>query len=652
MPRIPDILVFGIQGRDGSTPPLKLTDDKCIEALNVDWFESSLGRKRGGAATVSLTGGTAQTGQVSFLGSHVPSDNQSNREFWSVDDAATPIWKRMVGGTAWADVTVSDAVSSKPWEINAVSFNNKYFFAYDSSVNRLHVWDPVESKVRRVGIDTALPPTGSDTGSGTYAATIRYYKIRWVKIISSVVVRAGELSTALTFTPIGTGTHARVTQPTPPNEGETHWEVYASADNANYFRQSQVVVATTTYDDNVVPSAYTGVIPPDVNAFIAPPSAKYLIADDARMIMGGVWETAAGNSMTPKDNRYWWTAPLGATDNGDDERISNTSTIKNYDDIEEAITGMGGPLNGSNFIFSYGGVWKSILTPIPASPYVTIRIGGALGCIAHKSIVKAEDEDGASCLYWLSPIGPVRWGASGFQRCNEDVDDIWRTVNLSATTVVAHGVHHRDKHQIWWWVATGSSNEPDTRIVFDTRLGRVVADNQERAIRRGWAQHTGTSCAARCSTMMSDTLGATMSRTLKPYIGKPTGTAIWKCDTGTVDQGTVFQSYIKTKHYIPWGLGKKGGMAEEAILSALVSSGVTITLSTIRDFGAETLTSTLLLTADALQPATPTRVVAQFDDSKFAEAKVIQFQIGDSAAVDASWNLDALISRVIQDGVI
>jgi len=643
---IPDILMFGIQGRDGSTPPLKLPNDKCVEALNVDFFESSLGRKRGGASSVSLTGDTAQTGVISFLKSFVPSDNQSNREFWSVDDQSTPRFKRLVGGTAWADVTLKDNVQSKPWEIDGVAFNNKIFFAYDKTVNRLSVWDG--STVRRAGLDKATVPTVANTGSGSYAATIRYYKIRWVVIVSGSVTRAGELSTSVSFTPSGSGTHARVTQSTAPDEGETHWEVYASPDDANYFRQSQVAVATTTYDDNTAPTSYSGTIPPDVNAFIAPPSAKYLVADGSRLVMGGAWETSAGNSMTPKDNRFWWTAPLGSTDNGDDERISNTSTIKNYDDIDEALTGLGGPLNGAIFVFSYGGVWKSVNTPIAAAPYVTLRLAGALGCIAHKSIVKAENENGEPCLYWLSAIGPVRYGPDGFQKCNEDVDDIWRTVNLAATTVVAHGVNHADKHQIWWWIATGASNEPNQRIVFDTRLGRVVLDAQDKAIRKGWAYHTGESCEARCSCMMSDTLGATMSRTTKPYIGYSTGTAIWKCDTGTDDAGTDFQSYIKSKPYMPWGVGKKGGMAEEAILAAEVGTGVTITLTVDRDFETETLTSTLLLTADGSE----SRIIKQFDDSRVAEAKCIQFQIGDAAAADVAWNLDALIARVIQGGKV
>jgi hypothetical protein len=78
------------------------------------------------------------------------------------------------------------------------------------------------------------------------------------------------------------------------------------------------------------------------------------------------------------------------------------------------------------------------------------------------------------------------------------------------------------------WIATGSSNDPDVKLVFDVLLGRVVGADR---VRGGWYKHTGSQAAARCSTMMSNTLGATMSSDLKPYIGRSSGTVIWKCDT-------------------------------------------------------------------------------------------------------------------------
>ena len=638
------ILLFGITGRDGSTPDLEMPDNRCKEAINVDFYRSSLGRKRGGASALSLTGGTAQSGVISTIFSHLPSPDQTLREFWSVDDAATPRFKRLAAGTAWADVTVADAVQTRPFDINWCSFNGKLFVAYNSSVNRLHEWDG--TTFRRVGLDKASAPTGANTGAGSYAAIIRYYKVRWVVIASSVVTVAGDLSTVLTATPSGTGTHYRLTQPTPPSESETHWEVYGSPDNANFFRLSQLAVATTTYDDNTDPADYSGTLAPDAGAFTAPPSAKYLLAIGKRVLMAGAWETAAGNSHTPKNNRFWWTSPLGATDNGDDERVSNTSTIKAYDDVDEDITGLGGPINGAAFIFSYYGVWKAVETPVVNNPFKTFRIAGALGSISHKAIIRAVDENGEHCLYWLSPVGPVRYGSHGFQLCNEDIADIWDGINLDATNVVAHGVHHPDKHQIWWWIATGSSNDPDTKIVFDTKLGRVIQTGKDVSVRNGWAEHTGNSAAARCSAMMSDSVAASMGAKLKPYIGRSTGTAIWKCDTGTDDAGTDFQAYIDSKYYMPWGLGNVGNIVEEPTVAAQSASGVTIQLGVAKDFLTTFTSVNVVLTADA----TETHVIKKSNDTILGEAKAVQIRIGDSAAADNAWNLDAVLIPVTYEG--
>lgn len=641
------ILVSSIEGRDGSTPKFLIDPTKCIEALNVDWFESAIGRKRNGAAAISLTGGTEQTGVISTLLEHVPTFDQSGRELWSVDDEATPVWKRLAGGTAWANVTPYEAVTAQPWNITSATFNHKLFVTYKSGHNRLHVWDG--SSFRRAGLPVASVVTAADHGSGSYANIVRYYKTRWINMVGGVPVVCGELSTSVQFTPSGSGLSARVTAPAPPGECETHWEVYASPDNANFFLQSQVVLATTTYDDTTLPYLYVGAIPPPVNAFICPPSAKYLVADLTRLVMAAAWETSTEASMTPTNNRVWWTSPLGATNTGDDERVSNTDAIKNYTDVPEDVVGLGGPMNGSVFIFSYNGVWRAIGTPVASAPYAVIKIAGVYGCIDHKTIITAEDEDGNPCLYWLSPIGPVRLGSGGFQRCHQDIDDIWRTVNLSASTRVAHGVFHRDRHQIWWWIATGTNNEPDTRIVFDTRLGRMVDSGIDSSVRKGWAKHTGPSCAARCSATMSDTLGVTMSRTLKPHIGyNAGGTAVWKCDTGTTDGGTAFQSYVNTRVYTPWGIGSYGGMQEQAVLVCGAQAGVTIQLQCIRDRGAETLDFTLSIAPFASE----SHVIRQFDASRFAQAKCIEFIIGDAAAVDASWNLDVLVAQTTAEGPV
>lgn len=644
----PPILFTGIRGRDGASPPFSLTEEKCQEAMNIDWYQSSLGRKRAGASAISMTG-SPLTGKVSSIFSFVPQSNQTLREMWAIDDAATPNWARMTGGATWSTITPGDPCTGSAQEINAVYFNRKAYFAYISGQDRMHLYDYTTNVFRRASLPKSSTPSVSNSGTGTYAATLRYYKTRWVKLSSGATTLAGELSDAVSFTPSGSGVEATISRPTVPGEIETHWEVYGSSDGGNYFLLSQVPVATGFYNDLTAPSAYTGTLAPAANSFVQLFSAKYLLADKKRVVMAGAYNPSDSNVFT-KSTRYSWTAPLGASDNGDDERVENNSTQKNYDDIEEDINGLGGPVNGAIYIFSYNGAWIGLNTNLDSSPYVTQKLVGALGSIHHKAIVLAEDETNTTCLYWLSPVGPVRHGQGGFSRCHYDIDDIWATVNLNAT-YPPHGVWHRDLHQIWWYVATGVSNECDTRIVFDTALGRVVEVEGLIGVRRGWSRANGPSAAARCSCLMSDTLGASMGIRLKPYLGmSATNNTVWKADTGTDDNGTAFQAYVKSKPFVPWGLQHRGAITEEATLTARVSSGVTITGILTVDRGRDAKSGTCTL--DAESGGTQTQLTKKLEGARVSDAKSIEIQVGDGSAASNSWNLDAVLASVSQDGVV
>ncbi len=209
-------------------------------------------------------------------------------------------------------------------------------------------------------------------------------------------------------------------------------------------------------------------------------------------------------------------------------------------------------------------------------------------------------------------------------------------MNREATTVVAHAAYHADKHQIWFWIATGASNDPDIKLVFDVLLGRFVEGDR---VRGGWYKHDGASAAARCSTPMSNTLGASMSRDLKPYIGRASGTAIWKLDTAaTDDAGTDFRAYVKTKPIALGSLGQNFAIGQ-TILTAFVTSGVTITQRLDRNYGAETRDSTVSLTA----AGTETYVIRKFEASDLAQAAAVQILLGEMAATDqALWFLNTL----------
>ena len=241
----------------------------------------------------------------------------------------------------------------------------------------------------------------------------------------------------------------------------------------------------------------------------------------------------------------------------------------------------------------------------------------------------------------------MRIGKDGQQWIGEDVVDIWKRVNLDATSPM-WSVFHTDIHQVWFYVCIDGSNTPNFKLVFDTRLGRFVQG--QGGVRYGWATHDGESAKAYCGCMFSETVGASMSRKQKPYIGYTVSTAIWKADTSDLnDNGNSFKAYIYSKPYMPWGVGKKGGMVHDAHLIAATSQGASVTLTLIRDEGAES--RDWMTSLDPVSDGkAETRVFPVFQGAMMQNCKSLAAQIGDIAPVDVSWNLDALIMPTESEG--
>jgi hypothetical protein len=156
-------------------------------------------------------------------------------------------------------------------------------------------------------------------------------------------------------------------------------------------------------------------------------------------------------------------------------------------------------------------------------------------------------------------------------------------------------------------------------------------------VRGGWSQFTGEIAEARCAVMFSNTLGATMSRDLKPYIGQSKASAtILKADTSDLtDNATTFRGYIRSRPYTPAGLAINFGL-EESYLVAETSTDTTIRLSVIRDMGVETRTSDVVLTASGSE----TYTLKKFEACDLSQAWCAQLEIGDAAAVAATWTLE------------
>lgn len=620
-------------GRNGFDPPTMIPDDQCQEALNVDFWDGSLAHKRNGSTALSTTfsSGGPFTSIVGGLIRHVPGNDETAAELWAFDGATPFVVGRLAAATQFVAPTMTDAgVADAEMTVAGASLNGMLYLAYDSTQNRLHVWDPSLSKVRRVGLATpAAAPTGADDGAGALSLT-RHYRVRWVDVSGSDVRRISEASAVLSRT-ISAKAGSTITRPTAASEDETHWDLEAAdATTGPWYRIARTAIGTTTYDDTSSSISTTNLSAVDGINY-PPPSARYIISDDNRLILAASFETSGGY-VTPKNTRVWFTPVLGSSDIGDSERIPSG----NYIDVETAITGLGGPLQGSIYVFGYRRIWKLVATGIATAPYQRFGISTGIGCINHRSIIQAEDENGNPCLYFWSHKGPYRLGAFGLQYLGADIEDI--TINLAASAGTVHGVYHADKHQVWWWVATGSSNAPDVRLVFDTKLGVTVAGN---AVRKGWTKHTGDGASARCSVLFSNTVGATMSRDLKPYIGQGgAANRIWKCDsTATDDAGTTFQAYVDTKEYLPVGLGQNATLMEPSLLGA-VGSGVTITVTGKVDHGLRSdPTGTVSLTAAGSE----TRVQRKVEGFAGADCGSVSFRIGDSAGISNTWTLDALV---------
>lgn len=644
------------RGRNGFDMPGDLLENQTAESFNVLVGDSSVGTKRSGTASQTLTGDSFSG--LNALGRFIAGQDDTAAQTFIVSRDATTKILRVTGGTAATNLTLISAVlATAPWNCSFATLNGKFYICIrlSANVNRTLVYDPAysTSAIRYAGILAPAAPSVANTGGGTYAATIRYYRIAWREVRSGVIIRESLYGPATTFTPSGAGTAARITKPTgtSPAEGETHWVVAGSADNLAFYELSQIVIGTTTYDDSALPSSY------GANAAIASEGAntplaafKFIVATDDRLIFFGAYEpglaASAVGTLVTKDGCVYFTPVLDSSVLHDDERISNTTTFKGRIGISRnggsEDRALMGPLDGRVFACQSRGITMLIPTGDATAPYKKRTLSKTLGAVNNQSWFIGEDENGALCVYWLDPArGPYRYGPEGVQWCGYDVLDLWQTVNLSATGSVAHGVFHDELKLAIWWITTGASNDPDKIICFRVQEGRAVRDlNGTTGVRYGWMQWSVPSASERCSAMLPSAFAAAMSRKFKPYAGDASVLARLDDDSATQDLGVSFQGYATSGAFrlTPETRIKK---LHRSYVLADVNAGVTVQQSLIRNYGAETRVSDALLTAIGSE----TRILKRFgnsgaNDSALADAFTFQVQLGDAAAQNvALWAL-------------
>ena len=128
------------RGRNGWDVSTDLPEDMTAESMNVQLERGTLGKKRRGSATQTFTGDT-YSGHLGLY-RFVPSGGETSAHVFIVSNDATTKILKVAGGAAAANLTLKDNVASVPQIVRFATLNGKVYIAHDSTVNRLHVYDP------------------------------------------------------------------------------------------------------------------------------------------------------------------------------------------------------------------------------------------------------------------------------------------------------------------------------------------------------------------------------------------------------------------------------------------------------------------------------------------------------------------------------
>lgn len=630
-------------GMNSAAPPHLLLQNQCRYANNVDWFQASLMRKRGGGASLGMTGGTAFGAVVSWMSRYVPGADDAAAQLWAADDTPGPIVKYLTGGTAWANATLVDNLTlTKVPLTNGVTLNGKHFVAYDSSVDRMHVVRN-DGTLNRMGLaqPTAAPTTGAPF-AGAVTDT-RTYKVAWVVRVGGVVTRRSELSVASGSVALA-AQQVVVTRPAVASEGETDWELYAASTDSIYWRIATTVIGTATAtDNNATLPGVTGALAPQIGINTVFPSVKFLSTDGNRLFGAGAWETGRQNS------RVWFTPVLGDNDIGDDERMVDSLSRKTYIDLNENdggyITALSPSLQGAIYAFKYRQVWKLIPTGDFQTPYRPYRISSNIGCISHRSVCAGDDEAGNPCIYFLSCYGPFRVSDAGLEYLGTDLEDVWSGIASASSSLATSqqdffAIYHTDKNQYWLFRKNVAA------YIFSRQYGHRPKPG---VVRGGWSvyanngTHSGFADAY-CACMFAKTVGASMSYDLKPFIGfggsGGAGNVIGIYDTtDTTDIGGAFASWARSGVYSLGGEGQTF-MGMEPVVTGYSASPVTLTV-TIESEGLLQSKQGTWSPYNALASETTPVVV---EGCRLAGCKHAYWEIGDTPIPGAAgaWKLDKI----------
>lgn len=641
----PPLQILSLRGGlNDSDPMTALEADACQVADNVEFVLSTVGERRLGCQAIDLPASiTSNTtlNAVTWMFSHIPTNSFGDTELWVFAQEllqSNSLLTRRSKST-WTTITPFDDIVSTNWMGHAqhgLSFHLKGFHAYQSAVNRMHVWDGTQH--RRVGLaQPAAAPTGANTGGGGTYTGVRYARIRYITKSGSQVLYRSEPSDTLTWTPSGTADNFVLTRPALINEHETHWEIELSTDNANFYKMADQATGAPTYTDSTVyATGYTGgTLSDPIGVYALIGAVQYLVPDDDRLIFGGHYTDSALASTVG------WTPPTADPGVGNDERVdaSTNSTLNLDGGAGGGLTGMAKGPGGYIYCFKLDRIEQLVRQNNRARAYKAYSITQHRGALPG-SVIEAVDEQGRVALYFLDPaVGPCRIGPNGLEWCGQDIFRTWKTVNIDAP-VPCHGQFHADKLQIHWWVATNGGSYPNTKIVVHTNLMKMGRSG----IRGGWTRvPLGDRIAdAHCSVGFAPNVDTTDNRSIHqvPFIGKAlftvAGTSyrqfVLRCDTGSTDARvgaqdvlSVYRARLRTRPFLLNGLMGDSGV----LLGTVLTNAATSAFFTVRLIGDFAKIDALDRQVDCAPSGQETFEIKDVDDLNLSELTSLEIEIGD-----------------------
>lgn len=255
---------------------------------------------------------------------------------------------------------------------------------------------------------SSTPPSAVTDGAGLITASVIYY-IAPIHSESAVTLHEGNLSAA-SNTLACTLNDTVVTVPMTATDARTsHWRLYRSDDGALPRKVTDIMIGTTTYNDNTATGAL-GATPPlnDAGTSVAgrrgvPPYVRWVVK----------WHNRAWYGGDPNFLYRVWYSEINEF-----ESVGASSYIEVRDG--EPVTGMAA-VGDELLIFCMQATYQ--VRGYRAADFVVSKIHTSLGCISHFSIVTFNDNQREKCMF-ASQRGPILYDQS-FHDVFEDWATFW-----------------------------------------------------------------------------------------------------------------------------------------------------------------------------------------------------------------------------------